>query len=433
VERPDLLDEDPYLACAIGDEASLRRAADRDKGWINRPGGPLGLPPLVATTHSSLARLPDYRQRLIACASFLLSAGANPNASVARSWRPPGEDAAPQSVELSALYGAAGHNRDPEMTRLLLDAGADPNDGESLYHSLENPACTRLLLEAGARVTGSNALYRALDLESPEAVTLLLAKGGDPNEPASGPPAIEWGAPLLWAIRRRAKPHVEALLAAGAAPTAQTPAGQSAFALAQQYGLPDVAEALLRAAGADAGLSEEQQFVAACAQGDEAAARGLRSQRPDLPGGLTQAQQRMLPELAAAGCGEAVRLMVELGWPIAIRGGDWDASALNHAVFRGDAALARFLLAHGASYKERHGYGDNVCGALSWASSNEPIEGGDWLGCAQALVDSGLPVARAEGESRDGVIVDGRRMWFSDEVTEFLAGVAETGGARADA
>lgn len=38
--------------------------------------------------------------------------------------------------------------------------------------------------------------------------------------------------------------------------------------------------------------------------------------------------------------------MVELGWPIAARGGGWDATALNLAVFRGDENLAAFLLAH---------------------------------------------------------------------------------------
>ena len=40
-EDPGLLADDPYLACAIGDEATLRRATQADPSWVNRPGGPL--------------------------------------------------------------------------------------------------------------------------------------------------------------------------------------------------------------------------------------------------------------------------------------------------------------------------------------------------------------------------------------------------------
>jgi hypothetical protein len=219
VETPDLAADNPYVACAVGDEAALRAATALDPAWINRPGGPLELPPLFAVTHSSLVGIPAFRERLQGCARFLLAAGADPNQRIGNRWPPASLLHPDDDHPLSALYGAAGSNRDPVLTQLLLETGADPNDGESLYHSLENPACTRLLLEHGARIEGSNALYRALDLENSAPLELLLGHGGDANEPARNPPLTDWGSPLLWAIRRRrSRRHIEALLAAGADP-----------------------------------------------------------------------------------------------------------------------------------------------------------------------------------------------------------------------
>ncbi len=422
-EHPDLIGGDAYLACAVGDEAVLRQAIKRDPGWVNRPGGPLNLPPLVAVTHSSLVRLPRFRDALHAAARLLLQAGADPNQAIGSRWPPASLERPSQEYKLSALYGAAGQNHDPVMTRLLLDAGANANDGESLYHSLENPACTRLLLAAGARVTGSNALYRVLDLASIEALQLLLAApDANPNEPAGSQPTSDWGRPLLWAIRRRRSPaHMEALLAAGADASVRTPEGLSAYQVALRFGLPDVA-ALLRQTQDDGPLPDEEQFIAACAAGDEATALEVKARRPDLPGSLSDKQLRLLPELAAQGCGDAVRTMVHLGWPIAQRGGDWDASALNHAVFRGDVDLTHFLLDQGADWKEEHGFGADVRGTLGWASVNEPENAGDWVGCAEALVAHGMPTGRPDPKGTRAVAFDDRLMVFSDEVTDFLLG-----------
>ncbi|MEE3625169.1 ankyrin repeat domain-containing protein [Nitrospirillum sp. BR 11752] len=424
-ETPDVAVGDPILACAMGDATRVRQAIARDPTWVDRPGGPLNLPPLVAVTHSSLVRVPGFTERLRDCAGALLAAGADPNQAVGNRW-PPASVAQPSETErLSALYGAAGQNHDPGLTALLLQAGADPNDGESLYHALESPACVDLLLKAGARVSGSNALYRALDMDNLPVLQLLLAHGGDANEQARNRPLSDWGSPLLWAIHRRRSPaHIAALLAAGADPSASTPDGIAAYTVALRYGMTEVAD-LLRQAGGDAPLSVEDRFMAACAAGDEAAARTLQAQRADLPVGLSEARLRLLPDLAAqGGCDAAIAVMVRLGWPLDVQAGDWNATALNHAVFRGDAALARFLLDHGARWTERHGYGDDVSGTLSWASLNLPEESGDWPACAQALLDHGLPVARAPADGKGGVLVDGQRKWFSEEVTEVLLGVA---------
>jgi hypothetical protein len=423
-EDPDLVAGGPILACAIGDEAVLRQAAKVDPAWVNRPDGPLKLPPLVAVTHSSLLQVAEFRERLHRSARFLLAAGADPNQRIGSRWLPASLDNPDDDHPLSALYGAAGANHDPDLTRLLLDAGADPNDDESLYHSLESLPCARMLLQHGARIVGTNAFYRVLDLDNIAALELLLRHGADPNEPARNPPLSDWGSPLLWAIRRRrSRRHVEALLQAGADPRVTTPSGIGAYSLALQFGLGEVAELLRDTTGAES-IPEDERFLAACARGDEAEARRIRSTRPDLPGSLPEARLRSLPDMIAEGGEEGARLMVECGWPIAVRGGDWNASALNLAVFQGNAGLTRFLLEYGASWREEHGHGDNVCGTLSWASRNEPVKG-DWASCARALLEHGMPRAESDPEDPESVLIDGRRMYFSDEVSEVLLGTRD--------
>lgn len=402
-EKPDMVGAHPFLACAVGDVAALRQVLAIDPGWVHQTpsvncpecGAPLGRPPLVAVTHSTLARLMAFRDDLRQCVRLLLDAGADPN----QSWSDN------DSHSMSALYGAAGVNHDAEMTRVLLAAGANPNDGESLYHAVEahDLSCAKILLDAGARVEGSNALHHQLDTDNLDGLHLLLAYTKDPNDPSSG-----LGNPLLWAIRRqRTRRHIDALLEAGADPRATTKEGISAYRLALLFGLDEVGDALIRA-GAGEAISVEDQFVASCARGDRADALRILAEEPDIFTMLTDSQLRQLPNLTEAGNSDAVRLMVELGWPVGVRGGDWNASALNLAVFRGDAALTRFLLEHGASWTERHGYDDNVNGTLAWASRNQNANEGDWVGCAQALVDHGLPILEITGD-------------YSDEVATFLA------------
>ncbi|MDM0056697.1 hypothetical protein [Variovorax fucosicus] len=75
-----------------------------------------------------------------------------------------------------------------------------------------------------------------------------------------------------------------------------------------------------------------------------------------------------------------------------------------------------------------HGFGDNACGSLSWASLNKPVEGGDWVGCARALCSHGLPPARPDPSGSDIVLIGEKRYQFADDVTDVLFGArAEPG------
>lgn len=418
-DNPGLAAGDPNLACAVGDVAAVAAALAADPAFANRAGGPLELPPLVAATHSRLCQMAAFRAGIIATADLLLNRRAHADQSVAgRAWPASRENPSPH--RLSALYGAAGVNHDSELTYLLLRSGANPNDGESLYHSLPHHRCTGVLLEAGARIAGTNAMFRQIDFDDLEGLQLLLSFGGDPNEPATSRPTSDWGSPLLWAIRRRRSAgHVRALLAAGADARARTPHGVAAYRLAVWFALPEAADALAEAGGSEP-LGEEDRFIAACTRGEAASASALKARRPDLPASLPEPALRLLPEFAALGCREAVAAMASLGWPIETRGGDWEASALNHAVFRGDVAMTRQLLEHGADWQETHGHGDNVAGTLAWASSNAPVADGDWAGCAAALLAGGMPAGRPG--PADQVIIGGVGRSYSAKVRDVLLG-----------
>lgn len=115
--------------------------------------------------------------------------------------------------------------------------------------------------------------------------------------------------------------------------------------------------------------------------------------------------------------------MVELGWRIEVRGGDWGATALNHAVFRGDPERTGYLLAHGASWREGHGFGSDVLATRSWASINEPTEIGvpDWDGCTCAHIAHGLPTVERDPSNPERVRIDGRPLRLSEGVTKALS------------
>ena len=86
--------------------------------------------------------------------------------------------------KLSPLYFAIGHANNMPLGRWMLQNGANPNDGESLYHSTElgHHDGLKMLLEHGADPKGTNALLRAMDFHDTKAVQLLLNNGAKVDE-----------------------------------------------------------------------------------------------------------------------------------------------------------------------------------------------------------------------------------------------------------
>ncbi len=337
------------------------------RGWTgdpNEPGGPRAWAPLLYVTHSCFADAGLARE--------LLERGADPNAFFVNEYG-----------RMSALYGAAGRLHDPELTRLLLEAGANPDDGESLYHATEaeDPACLELLLEHGASTGGTNALAHALDDERLPHVRALLAAGADPNE----------GAMLAHAVRRGRGPEFLRLLAEHGAeldrPGGETWRGDVPLRTPYQHavlrGRTDSAQTLAEL-GASTEVAPEDRAVAAVAFGEPPPQQ--------LPGELDPDAQEVLVLAALRGRLGPVVDAVGPGFR-GVVGGSPEGTLLHHAAWVGNPEVAGELLGRGA---------DPLAGApepgdtpLAWAAHGSQyweLPGRDFAGVAELLSAAGAPV-----------------------------------------
>jgi ankyrin repeat protein len=366
--RPEL-ERDPWAALVLG------RRWDGDP---NEPGGPRGWAPLLYVCHSTFPGAGLARE--------LLERGADPNASFSNEYG-----------AMSALYGAAGVRHDPELTRILLEHGANPDDGESLYHATEadSSECLRLLLEHGAETAGTNALPHALDDERPEHVRLLLEHGADPNESAS----------VAHAVRRGRGPEIVRLLVEQGAdvdrPGGETWRGPIPLRTPYQHavlrGRDDVAAALA-ALGASTEVSLEDRAVTAVARGERP--------EPALPERLDHDQQEVLI-LAALG-GRLNDVVAAVGVDFrGVVGGSPEGTLLHHAAWVGGPRIVRELLERGADPLARSGAEFDT--PLAWAvlgSQHHALPGRDYVAVAEQLLAAGAELEPRFADVADGPLAD---------------------------
>jgi ankyrin repeat protein len=343
------------------------------------PGGPNGWAPLLYVAHSCFASVELARD--------LLARGADPNATFTNEFG-----------ELSALYGAAGVVHDPELTRLLLEHGANPDDGESLYYATESDdtVCLRILLEHGASTACTNALAHAIDGERLEPVTLLLDAGADPNEGRS--------AHLVHAVRRGCGPEMIRLLAGRGAELDRrggewaTPEEEyrTAYQNAVMRGRDDIA-ALLAELGADTTVDDEDLGVAALQ-------RGERPDRP-LPAHLSADAREVL---ILAALDDRIELVVDvLGAGFMGRvGGSPPGSLLHHACWVGNPALVGRLLELGAAPLLS---GADFGTPIAWAmlgSQWHRAAGRDYVGVVETLLAAGAQLEERFAEVAEGPLAE---------------------------
>ncbi|MGH3612953.1 MAG: hypothetical protein ACRDRK_10240 [Pseudonocardia sp.] len=409
IAEPELAGYDLATACVAGDAGTVAKILSARPDAATAATGPGGIPPILYAAFSRLLRAePERAPGIREVVRRLLAAGADPNTI------------AGDREEAPPIYGVAGVLNDPELTRMLLEAGADPDEGlpapdpadalapdrpwgnESLYHAAEfpDPTCVELLLAAGPHpIRVSYCIRRALDFDNPPMIEAFLRHGVDPDLT----PCFGGGGGLLIGavVRRHPVRIVERILEAGARIDAVDDRGSTALRHAVRHGCVKQS-ALLMARGADNGVvTDEDRWMGAVSRGDSA--------HPD-------PRWRLDPELLAHATVrndvDRINRLVAAGAEVDRAAGWAEMAPLPNAAYRGwlDAVVA--LLAGGADPTSVNGYGGSPVNSAVFGSEHctdpfggvsmrppEEVTHGDYPGVVEALLAAGAPVPEEIGGS----------------------------------
>jgi ankyrin repeat protein len=270
-------------------------------------------------------------------AKLLLDRGADPNAFTLKHNDPPGSSSARRFTALTGLFGGGStglvnqppHPQWREMAELLLDRGADPADEQALW--INQSASLEILLRHGLKPDAQVKTETG-------GITLL-------------------GRELSLAARSGHLDRVKLLLAHGARADEKFQ-GKTPWDHATEQGHLEIARLLEESGAPTTELSEVERFTSLCLAGDEAGARAMLQQAPDL---FERAPKTMVLQAVGTGRIEAVRLVLDLGFdPNFID----EVAPLHPAAGRNRQDMVKLLLQRGASLCVREPFYDAT--PLGW-------------------------------------------------------------------
>jgi ankyrin repeat protein len=371
--HPELAQENIYTAAATGDADAIRTFLARDPALVNAKGGPHRWEPLLYACYSRLDA------PTLDAARVLLAAGADPNAGFL--WH----GNLPPFTALTGAFGGGegGANNPPHpqseaLARLLLDAGADPNDEQTLYNRHFRPDDThlQLLLSYGlGRDKGGPWFRRFERLSSP---ARLLAEE-------------------LWnGARLNFFGRVKLLVEHGA--DVNTPGmrdGRTPYEAASRAGNNDIAAYLLQHGARKVALTSTERFAAACVNGDSAEAQALLEQDPRLLDALgLHGRITLVHRAVEANRPEGIRLMADLGFEVGAMtqhdgvGMSLATTPMHNAAWAGHLEIIKLLIELGADPNVRDPNYNST--PLGWAVYNQQ----------QHVVEYLLPYADSEDAAR---------------------------------
>jgi ankyrin repeat protein len=383
--RESLTASNIFIAAALGNLERVKALLAENPACATQIGGPLQTQAVTYAAYARFALLDDsYLDRQREVVALLLAHDADPNSFITEESRGNEGDR-----RLSALYGCCKQPGNPTIAKLLLDAGASPNDGESLYHAseLRDPLCLELLFAAGVKDADRDyCIRRALDQENPEVLGVYLKNGANPSH-------------LDYALfRNRSLPIIALLIEHGA--DLNRPCDEfwllerirelKPIQVAERAGRDDAVSYLL-SKGADDVRTPRDRLIGACARQDETAVSAILLEHPDIARTLTGRDHSNIATLARAGQLESVELMLDAGFNIDARADDLDATGLHYAASRGDVPMVRLLLARGARLDLKHKYGGTPLGTAIYCAASFPDPGGSYTETVQLLAKAGEP------------------------------------------
>jgi ankyrin repeat protein len=396
-----------YTALLLGDAEAAGVRLDREPALATAPGGPRGWEPLHYVCHSAVGAATTTREAgLVDVTRRLIALGADANTRF--SWLHHG-------VRRPVLWGAVCVVRSLTLARVLLEAGADPDDGVTLPLAAGRGdiAALDLLYAHGANVNrpwatdGAAPLYAILHWAGKtEGARWLLEHGADPDPvfTANGETplhvvAASWGAELA-----------EQLVSRGADVSCRRADGRTPYAVAELSGNRAVAEWLV-AHGAASDVSDVDRLVALCSRGERAAATAMLERQPGLRAAIGAEHYGALYRAAERNDTAALDAMLACGFDPNRGDQSIGKTALHVAAMEGWPEAVEVLLSHGASVSVL----DREFSAqpLIWAAdgSRTSRDDRDHAAVARLLLAAGSPTEWEAGAEPSEAILEIVNAW----------------------
>lgn len=335
---PGLSGRSIWAAATAGDPGAIARHLAADPSLAVRAGGPQRWEPLMYLAYSRLDT--DLTADAVrTSARLLLDAGGDPDTG--RLWRG-------LTTPFTLLTGCFGegelgpvrqprHRYSLALAGVLLEAGADPDDGQALY----------------------NRMFSRDD----DHLELLFTFGLGSQRPGLARPwrrrlgpALEGWPQILsrqlgWAIGHGFTARLGLLLDHGIDPGTPLPDGRSPVEAALALGQREMVD-LLAAAGARVPrLAGVRAYLGAALAGDGVTVAEMAADDPALPAAALAKRPDLVARACEAGRLEALPLLLGLGFDVDAR--RRGATALHRAAWDGDVEAVQALLGHGADAELR--------------------------------------------------------------------------------